>query len=144
MDRISADHRSWLMSKIRSRDTKPEITVRKELHRLGYRFRLYAPNLPGKPDLSFPARKKALFIHGCYWHGHSCRYGSAQSKSNVSFWQMKLERNRRRDSKVLGQLQKAGWKTLVIWECQIKKGSWQLRAIRFLGRPRVRGAHESR
>lgn len=136
MDRISPIRRSWLMSRIRSRDTKPELVVRKELHRLGYRFRLHAQDLPGKPDLAFPRRRKVVFVHGCYWHGHSCRLGAAQSKSNLPYWRSKLERNRQRDSTVAADLRNTGWKVLVIWECQIKRGSWQHQALRFLGRSR--------
>jgi len=124
------------MSRVRGRDTKPELFVRRSLHQAGYRFRLHVAGLPGKPDLCFPARGKIILVHGCYWHGHSCRYGLAQSKTNRRFWQAKLERNRRRDRKVIRRLRSLGWKVLVIWECQIKRGAWEGRATKFLGPPR--------
>lgn len=132
MDRLTRPHRSWLMSRIRGADTKPEMEIRRRLHALGYRFRLHARALPGKPDLTFPSRKKAIFIHGCYWHGHSCRYGRAQSKSNRAFWREKLMTNQRRDRRVRRKLRLLGWKTLVIWECHIKKNKWEQRAVGFL------------
>ncbi|MGC0018386.1 very short patch repair endonuclease, partial [Ralstonia pseudosolanacearum] len=97
MDRLTPDRRSRLMSRIRSKDTKPEVEVRSTLHRMGYRYVLHKRGLPGTPDLVFPARRKVLFVHGCYWHGHTCKYGKAQSKSNVEFWQKKIDANRRRD-----------------------------------------------
>jgi DNA mismatch endonuclease (patch repair protein) len=123
------------MSRIRGRDTQPEMTVRSRLHKLGYRFRLHVGKLPGTPDLVFVSRRKLLFVHGCYWHGHSCRWGAAQSKSNVKFWRAKLKVNRRRDARVMRYLRRNGWKALVIWECQIKSDSWLRRTRSFLGDP---------
>ena len=120
------------MSRIKGRDTKPEMAVRRTLHRLGYRFRLHDSRLPGRPDLVFPSRKKAIFVHGCYWHGHSCKYGRAQSKTNRSFWLEKLRGNRLRDARALRLLRRQGWGVLVVWECGVKKATWQTRVTRFL------------
>ena len=134
MDRLTPARRSWLMSRIRSRDTKPELQIRSALHRMGYRYALHRRDLPGTPDLVFPARKKVIFVHGCYWHGHSCRFGRAQSKSNIDFWREKIEGNRKRDERNIRALRRSGWKVKVIWECQIKKDNWLEPAIRFLDR----------
>jgi DNA mismatch endonuclease (patch repair protein) len=126
------------MSRIRSRDTEPEWAVRSTLHKAGYRFRLHDPRLPGKPDLVFPSRRKVVFVHGCYWHGHSCRWGRAQSKSNRAFWVTKLKNNRARDARTVRVLRRDGWGILVIWQCQIKNTDWLVRTQRFLGEPRTR------
>jgi DNA mismatch endonuclease (patch repair protein) len=123
------------MGRIKGRDTTPERAVRRTLHRLGYRFRLHAAELPGRPDLSFPSRKKAIFVHGCYWHGHSCKYGRAQSKTNRAFWREKLRRTRLRDTRVARLLRRRGWQVLTIWECAVKRANWQPRAMRFLDKP---------
>jgi len=119
VDRLTPQRRSWLMSRVRGRDTTPEMKVRKSLSALGYRYRLYRMDLPGKPDLVFPGRKKAIFVHGCYWHGHRCRYGRL-SKSRTEYWRDKIETNRARDRRNLSGLKKLGWKTLVVWQCQLK------------------------
>jgi DNA mismatch endonuclease (patch repair protein) len=132
MDRLTPVRRSWLMSRVKSRDTSPEMTVRKRLHGLGYRYRLHSRELPGKPDLVFPSRRKVVFVNGCYWHGHSCKYGKAQPKTNRAFWQEKLRRNIERDRRVRRLLRAAGWRSLVIWECQIKRDAWEARTVRFL------------
>jgi DNA mismatch endonuclease (patch repair protein) len=123
------------MSRIRGRDTRPEMSVRRALHRLGYRFRLHLTKLPGKPDLVFPSRRKIIFVHGCYWHGHTCRYGLAQSMTNRTFWEEKLRQNKERDTRVVRALRRQGWKVLVVWECSIKSDTWQARAVRFLEEP---------
>jgi DNA mismatch endonuclease, patch repair protein len=135
MDRLTPARRSWLMSRVKRKDTKPELAVRRTLHRFGYRFRLHVSNLPGRPDLVFPSRKKAIFVHGCYWHGHSCKYGNAQSKTNRSFWRAKLSANQIRDARTVRLLRHQGWKVLVIWECAIKRETWEYRALRFLDIP---------
>lgn len=126
------------MSRIRSRNTGPELTVRSTLHKAGYRFRLHASWLPGKPDLVFASRRKIIFVHGCYWHGHSCRWGRAQSKSNRAFWATKLKNNRARDGRTIRRLRREGWSVLVIWQCQIKGTEWIVQTRRFLGQPRTR------
>lgn len=107
------------MSKVRGKNTTPELAVRKLVFSLGYRYRLHAKNLPGKPDLVFPGRKKAIFVHGCFWHSHDCKFGHPPS-SRQDYWLPKLEANRRRDSQKSEELIKLGWKVLVIWQCEIK------------------------
>ena len=108
------------MRAVKSRDTTPEIAVRKLVHGMGYRYRLYRENLPGKPDLVFAGRKKVVFVHGCFWHRHNCARGARTPKSNQDYWIPKLDRNQQRDRQVRSQLRRLGWKSLVIWECQTK------------------------
>nr|WP_233102106.1 very short patch repair endonuclease [Variovorax sp. IB41] len=122
------------MSRIKSKNTLPELTVRRTLHQLGYRYRLHAKGLPGSPDLVFSGMGKIIFVHGCFWHGHSCKQGRAASKSNVQFWTEKITRNKARDVRVSARLRSRGWHVLTIWECQIKKDVWLNRALRFLAR----------
>jgi DNA mismatch endonuclease, patch repair protein len=110
--------RSENMRAIRGKDTKPEMAVRRLVHGLGYRFRLHRADLPGKPDLVFPARFKVIFVHGCFWHSHGCKSGLIP-KSNRDFWLPKLMQNKARDKSSLAALAQLGWKTLVIWECEI-------------------------
>ena len=111
--------RSENMRAIRGKDTTPELAVRSLIHRLGYRFRLHRSDLPGKPDLVFPARHKIIFVHGCFWHSHRCKNGLISS-TNREFWLTKLKKNEIRDSENLNELKKLRWKTLVIWQCQLK------------------------
>ena len=119
-DKLSRAARSANMARVRRRDTGPELVVRRMVHALGYRYRLHVTELPGKPDLVFKRRKKIIFVHGCFWHGHvQCRRG-ARPTSNTDFWNAKLERNRQRDIAQLAALQRAGWNTLVVWECETK------------------------
>jgi len=121
MDSISREHRSWNMSRIKNRDTKPELIVRSLLHRAGYRFRLHGKNLPGKPDIILPRYKKIIFVHGCYWHRHKgCRY-AYNPKTRADFWQDKFSHNVKRDEKVQAELVQLGWEVYVIWECETKK-----------------------
>lgn len=105
------------MSRIRSRDTSPELQVRRLLHSMGYRYRLHARELPGTPDVVFRKRKKAIFVHGCYWHGHGCSRGGSGAKSNQSYWGPKIAKNKARDETSIAQLRDTGWTVLVIWEC---------------------------
>jgi DNA mismatch endonuclease (patch repair protein) len=121
MDIITAEKRSVLMSKIRSKDTKPEVKVRSILHRLGYRFRIHRADLPGKPDIILPKYKAAILVHGCFWHGHECKIAS-KPKSNQSYWHPKIEVNRARDERNAYALTGQGWKVLTLWECEIRKG----------------------
>ena len=107
------------MSKIRSANTKPELTVRRIAHRLGYRFRLHRRDLPGSPDLVFPSRRAAIFVHGCYWHGHGCKRGGRGAKSNTGYWGPKLERTKARDEAAVQALEAAGWSVLTLWECEL-------------------------
>jgi len=108
------------MSRIKNRDTKPELIVRKQLHSMGYRFRLHKKNLPGNPDIVLPKYKTIIFVHGCFWHRHkSCQY-AYNPKSRVDFWQNKFFQNVKRDRKVLNELLTLGWRVMVIWECETK------------------------
>lgn len=120
MDRISKEHRSWNMSRIKGRDTKPEMIVRSTLHKLGYRFRLHSRTLPGKPDIVLAKHKTVIFVHGCFWHRHeNCKFAYSP-KTRIDFWQQKFLENIKRDVQVKLSLEKAGWRVLVIWECQTK------------------------
>lgn len=106
------------MSRIGGRDTAPEVAVRKILHSLGYRFRLYRRDLPGTPDIVFPGRRKVIFVHGCFWHGHECSKGRLP-KSRLDFWLPKLEKTKARDNHNEDRLRGSGWDSLTIWQCQI-------------------------
>lgn len=119
MDKISPEQRSRNMSRVRQKNTKPELLIRSILHRLGYRFRLNTPRLPGRPDIIFPGRKKVIFVHGCFWHGHTCRRGQVPS-SNRDFWLPKLARNKARDAEVVKALQDLGWSVKIVWECELR------------------------
>lgn len=119
-DRITKQQRSRLMSRIRSRDTKPELIVRSLTHRLGYRFRLFRRDLPGRPDLVFVARRSVIFVHGCFWHQHpSCRKATIP-QTRPKFWIEKLKRNQERDALVTAALEGKGWRVLLIWECETR------------------------
>jgi len=113
--------RSFNMSRIKGKDTKPELIVRSFVHGLGFRFCLHRKDLPGKPDIVLPRHKKVVFVHGCFWHMHNCRYGRVTPKTRAEFWQTKRKGNVERDKKNLRKLRKLGWKVLVIWECQTRK-----------------------
>lgn len=118
MDRISKERRSQNMGRIRGRNTKPELLVRKAAHGLGYRYRLHHKSLPGSPDLVFSKRKIALFVHGCFWHRHeNCKY-SYKPKSNIDFWARKFQTNVTRDERVRKELEALGWRIAVIWQCE--------------------------
>ena len=117
-DRLSSQRRSANMRAIRSRDMKPELRVRRTLHAMGYRFRLHRRDLPGKPDLVFPGRQKAIFVHGCFWHQHAGCQDGRMPQSNPSYWWPKLTRNKERDTEHLARLITDGWKVLVVWECE--------------------------
>ena len=111
--------RSRTMAAVRSKDTKPEMLVRRAAHALGYRFRLHRKDLPGKPDLVFPSRKAVIFVDGCYWHGHDCKRGARMPKTNVEYWQAKIARNMKRDANNIATLEADGWQVLTIWECEL-------------------------
>ena len=119
-DVLTPKQRSYNMSRIRGKDTKPEIIVRRLVHRLGYRFRLHQRKLPGCPDIVLTRHRKVIFVHGCFWHMHKCRYGNVKPATNEKFWQSKREGNVVRDKRNLRRLRKDGWKVLVIWECQTR------------------------
>jgi len=116
-DVFSTEKRSLVMSAIRSKNTKPEMAIRSELHRLGYRYRLHVKNLPGKPDLVFPKYSTAIQIRGCFWHGHSCSDGHLP-KSRQDYWFPKLEKNKNRDRQNDAKLRRLNWSLMVVWECQ--------------------------
>jgi DNA mismatch endonuclease (patch repair protein) len=119
MDKLTPEHRSWNMGRIRSGNTKPELAVRSLLHRMGYRFRLHRKDLPGKPDIILPKYKTVVFVHGCFWHRHmSCQYAYAP-KSRVKFWEEKFKSNIERDNRNQAELEAIGWKVIVIWECEL-------------------------
>lgn len=109
------------MSQVRSKDTKPEIKVRSALHRAGFRFRLHAEDLPGKPDIVLPKYHSVVQVHGCFWHRHDCKKGNQVPDTNRAFWQTKLERNEERDRTNREALQDQGWKVLTVWECELKE-----------------------
>jgi DNA mismatch endonuclease (patch repair protein) len=138
-DRLSPETRSRIMRAIRSKDTKPEIALRKRLFAEGYRYRLHPRQLPGKPDIVFPARKKIILVNGCFWHQHSkatCPIRLTPS-SNRKYWTQKFLRNRARDAENVRALRKLGWELLVVWECEIREDSDVLygKVRRFLGAP---------
>ena len=108
------------MSAVKGRDTRPEMTVGRLVHSMGYRSRLYQKELPGRPDLVFPARHKVIFVHGCFWHQHYCLQGAKLPKSNRDYWVPKLQRNKQRDADNLIRLRYMGWGVLVVWERKIK------------------------
>jgi len=124
--------RSRTMRAIKAKDTAPELSVRHLVHSLGYRYRLHCGDLPGKPDLVFPGRKKIIFVNGCFWHSHNCRRGARLPKSNQAYWKKKLQRNKERDKTNLSKLRKMGWKILTIWECQVKKATLEGKITKFL------------
>jgi len=134
-DPLSETERSKRMSLIKEKDTKPELLVRKLIFSMGYRYRLHDKNLPGKPDIVFKSRKKAIFVHGCFWHQHGCSH-YRMPKTKQAFWEEKLAKNVHRDNMHYTQLKEMGWDFLVLWECGIKKrniGQIQAKIGNFLG-----------
>jgi DNA mismatch endonuclease (patch repair protein) len=121
--------RSWTMAQIRSKNTKPELAVRKAAHALGLRFRLHRGDLPGTPDLVFSGRRTALFVHGCFWHRHGCARATTPA-SNVQYWTAKFERNVERDARNAAELRKLGWRCVRIWECETNDATRLAGALR--------------
>lgn len=119
VDRVSPEVRSRMMSAVRRKDTKPELQIRKGLHALGLRYRLHSAELPGRPDIVLRKYRAAIFVHGCFWHGHGCRR-SKRPSSNEEYWGKKIARNRARDTQVIKALGGMGWRCLVIWECALR------------------------
>ena len=115
------ENRSRIMRAVKDRDTKPEMAVRRMVHAMGCRYRLHRKDLPGKPDLVFTSRKKIIFVHGCFWHGHDCARGARVPKSNRDYWETKIKRNMDRDRKARMALLENGWGVLTVWECELKK-----------------------
>lgn len=136
MDTLDKVQRSERMSRIRGRDTGPELRVRRLVHRLGFRFRLHRRSLPGCPDLVFPGRRKVIFVHGCFWHRHpdlGCKLARLP-KSRLDFWIPKLDANRRRDIRDQAALVERGWEVLIIWECELgDKEKLTREIVNFLG-----------
>ena len=120
MDRVTKTTRSKIMASVRSRNTGAEKAVRSMVHRLGYRYSLVRNDLPGKPDLAFVGRRKVIFVHGCFWHGHTCRYGRLP-KSRLAYWKPKTAANQARDRKQINELRKAGWSVMIVWQCQLRQ-----------------------
>lgn len=116
---MSAEQRSLLMSRIRGRNTRPELTIRKALFALGFRYRLHAAGLPGRPDLVLASRRAVIFVHGCYWHGHDCHLFRFPA-GNAEFWRSKIQRNIARDLRDSEALRAEGWRVLTIWECAVR------------------------
>lgn len=119
-DILNPAERSYRMSLIRCRDTKPELFIRRLIYSLGYRYRLYATDLPGRPDVVFRSRRKVIFVHGCFWHRHPRCPLARLPKSNLDFWVPKLAQNRQRDFRNIRKLRRAGWKVAIIWECEVR------------------------
>lgn len=119
-DVLTPEQRRLNMSRIRGKDTKPEIQVRRVLHRLGYRFRLHRRDLPGSPDIVLPRLRTVIFVHGCYWHRHDCRYGQVRPSTRREFWQAKFDANVERDARNQCTLENMGWRVVTIWECMTK------------------------
>ncbi|UPT61879.1 MAG: very short patch repair endonuclease [Hyphomonadaceae bacterium JAD_PAG50586_4] len=124
-DVFDTNKRSAIMRAVKSSGTAPELAVRAAVRALGYarRYRLNGAQLPGKPDLVFGAMRKAIFVHGCFWHGHDCKRGARQPKDNAAYWQNKIARNRARDCAALGSLKAQGWRTLTLWECETRQAA---------------------
>lgn len=134
MDTLTPEERSERMSRVRASNTKPEMLVRRLVHGLGYRYRLHRRDLPGTPDLTFPSRRKVIFIHGCFWHRHEGCKLTRMPKSRTDFWEGKLSENKSRDERNLVRLEEQGWDVLVVWECELKdEVSVANRVCAFLG-----------
>ncbi|NTA59918.1 DNA mismatch endonuclease Vsr [Agrobacterium tumefaciens] len=135
-DTRTPEQRRRIMQSVKTKDTGPETAVRKALFALGYRFRLHRKDLPGSPDIVFPARQKAIYVHGCYWHGHNCSKGKA-SKSRIEYWGPKIDANRARDARNLQEMNALGWQTHVVWQCELKDMEGALTRLgNFLGKPK--------
>lgn len=121
VDTLSPEKRSWNMSRVRSRDTKPEVMVRSLLHCNGFRFRLHSNDLPGKPDIVLPKYHTVILVHGCFWHRHEGCQDATTPKTRTTFWENKFKENTERDQRTAESLRKLGWKVIVVWECETSK-----------------------
>src|ERR1700742_851562 len=119
-DVFSPEKRSAVMRRVKGKDTTPELKVRRLLRRMGVGYRLHRADLPGKPDIAMPGRKLAIFVHGCFWHGHDCARGARVPKANREYWEGKVGRNRTRDAEHHAALEAKGWRALTLWECELK------------------------
>ena len=122
-DVFTPEQRSRVMAQVKGRDTTPEIAVRSLLHRLGYRFRLHRKELPGTPDVVLPRHRTVVFVHGCFWHQHPGCEAAARPASNTEYWNRKLDANRARDSRNQAELERLGWRVVIVWECETKDSS---------------------
>lgn len=120
MDNLAPEVRSKVMAAVKSRDTSPEILVRRLVHGMGFRFRLHRRDLPGRPDIVFPSRRKIIMVHGCFWHRHRCRRGRSMPSSRVEFWKSKFASNVMRDRRIKHLLSRLGWSVLIVWECETR------------------------
>lgn len=137
MDRLSSNQRSELMRRVRGKNTRPEIVVRRCVRRLGYSFKVHDERLPGRPDIVFPVRRKAILVHGCFWHRHKHCAKATMPRSRVAFWRRKFDLNKKRDRRKLRELESKGWRVLVLWECEIvKHPNIGKQIVRFLERAR--------
>jgi DNA mismatch endonuclease (patch repair protein) len=136
-DPFTPAERSAVMRRVKSTGTSAEMKVRKALTRMGLRYRLHRKDLPGSPDIVFPGRKLALFVHGCFWHGHDCRRGARPPKANADYWSGKIERNRARDLRTAQALAAMGWRQEIVWECELKdEAALEARLAETLTQPR--------
>ena len=131
-DVVSPAKRSQMMSGIKGKNSLPEMLVRKALFAMGYRFRLHRRDLPGTPDIAMPGRRIAIFVHGCFWHGHDCARGARMPKANAVYWAAKIARNRVRDAAAREELTAMGWDVLTIWECEMKRDDLESRLRGFV------------
>ena len=120
-DRFSNEKRSAIMRSVRSKNTRPEILVRRMLHASGFRYRLHQKELPGKPDIVMPKHRTVIFVNGCFWHGHTCKKGTTMPKTHAAFWQEKISANKQRDKKNRSELRKRDWRVIIVWECETKQ-----------------------
>jgi DNA mismatch endonuclease (patch repair protein) len=130
MDTLTSKERSAVMARVRGKDTRPELAVRRLVHAMGYRYRLHRRDLPGAPDLVFPARRKVVFVHGCFWHRHPRCPNTRTPKSRLDFWVPKLAENRRRDLRNLRRLSSSQWRALIVWECELRDPDTVRRRLR--------------
>src|SRR5688572_4811673 len=140
MDTLTPRERSERMGRIRAKNTRPELQIRRMLHARGFRYRLHRRDLPGSPDLVFPGKRKVIFVHGCFWHRHTCQTGRRAVRTRSEYWKSKFERNVSRDLRKEQELAGLGWDVLVVWECEVKEtGGLRERLIDFLGpnRPQI-------
>jgi DNA mismatch endonuclease (patch repair protein) len=148
-DTLTPAERSHRMSLIKSRDTKPELAIRRALHAVGYRYRIHVAKLAGRPDIVFGPRRVVVFVNGCFWHGHRCATGHIP-KSNSAFWQRKIDANRNRDSRHIRQLRTSGWKVVIVWECEVKQKGGVEREVARIGallsrrQTRKAGGHDNK
>ena len=131
-DTRTPEQRRRIMQSVKTKDTKPELSLRKVVFRLGFRYRLHSKKLPGRPDMAFPGKRKVIFLHGCFWHSHECPKGRPP-KSGLPYWQPKLAANRARDAMISEKLAELGWSTMTVWQCELKDvGALEKRVFDFL------------